>query len=73
MRKVFPRANLIAARSYSGNTVYLVYPHKHKVSKDRFSHCGSGINAVPVLTSYREHPDDYYLLRVGYGGTMGAL
>ena len=22
---------------------------------------------------YREHPDDFYLLRVGYGGTMGAL
>lgn len=36
-------------------------------------HYGSGINAIPVLDSYREHPDDYYLLRVGYGGSMGAL
>jgi hypothetical protein len=26
-----------------------------------------------VLSEYREHPDDFYLLRVGYGGTMGAL
>jgi hypothetical protein len=25
------------------------------------------------LSDYREHPDDFYLLRVGYGGTMGAL
>jgi hypothetical protein len=26
-----------------------------------------------LLAQYREHPDDYYLLRVGYGGSMGAL
>jgi hypothetical protein len=26
-----------------------------------------------LLAEYREHPDDFYLLRVGYGGTMGAL
>ena len=31
-------------------------------------HYGSGINAIPVLTAYREHPDDFYLLRVGYAG-----
>lgn len=36
-------------------------------------HYGSGINAIPLLTDFREHPDDYYLLRVGYGGTMGPL
>jgi hypothetical protein len=36
-------------------------------------HYGSGINAIPVLSAYREHPEDYYLLRVGYGGAMGAL
>ena len=36
-------------------------------------HYGSGINAIPVLSEYREHPDDLYLLRVGYGGTMGAI
>ena len=36
-------------------------------------HYGSGINAIPVLAQYREHPDDYYLLRIGYGGAMGAL
>ncbi len=36
-------------------------------------HYGSGINAIPVLTAYRQKPDDYYLLRVGYGGTLGPL
>jgi len=36
-------------------------------------HYGSGINAIPLLAAYRQHPDDLYLLRVGYGGTMGPL
>jgi hypothetical protein len=36
-------------------------------------HYGSGLNAIPVLAYYREHPQDDYLLRVGYGGMMGAL
>jgi Family of unknown function (DUF5695) len=36
-------------------------------------HYGSGINAVPVLSAFRAHPDDLYLLSVGYGGAMGAL
>jgi len=36
-------------------------------------HYGSGINAIPVLSEYRDHPEDIYLLRVGYGGTMGAI
>ena len=31
------------------------------------------LNAIPVLAEYRDHPEDLYLLRVGYGGTMGAL
>jgi hypothetical protein len=36
-------------------------------------HYGSGINAVPVLSAFRTHPDDLHLLYVGYGGLMGAL
>jgi hypothetical protein len=36
-------------------------------------HYGSGLNAIPLLAEYRDHPDDFYLLRVGYGGTMGPL
>lgn len=36
-------------------------------------HYGSALNAIPVLHAYRERPNDLYLLRVGYGGLMGAL
>ncbi len=36
-------------------------------------HYGSALNSIPVLHSYRENPSDLYLLRVGYGGVMGAI
>lgn len=36
-------------------------------------HYGSGINAIPVLSEYRDKPTDLYLLRVGYGGLMGSI
>ncbi|MBN1925407.1 MAG: hypothetical protein JW798_06205, partial [Prolixibacteraceae bacterium] len=36
-------------------------------------HYGSALNAIPVLYQYRENPSDFYLLRVGYGGLMGAI
>lgn len=36
-------------------------------------HYGSGLNAIPVLNEYRKHPNDLYLLRVGYGGLMGSV
>ena len=47
--------------------------HKYSRIERQLHHYGSGINAIPVLSEYRDHPDDFYLLRVGYGGTMGAL
>ena len=36
-------------------------------------HYGSGLNSIPVLDAYRRNPADFYLLRVGYGGSSGAL
>jgi hypothetical protein len=36
-------------------------------------HYGSGLNAIPALSHYRRHPDDFYLLRIGYAGATGAL
>lgn len=36
-------------------------------------HYGSGLNSIPVLAEYRNNPADTYLLRVGYGGVMGAI
>lgn len=50
-----------------------VYAAKYTRLERQLHHYGSGLNAIPVLAEYREHPADFYLLRVGYGGTMGAL
>ena len=36
-------------------------------------HYGSGLNAIPVLSAFRDKPNDIYLLRVGYAGAMGGL
>ena len=46
---------------------------KYSRIERQLHHYGSGINAIPVLSEYRDHPDDFYLLRVGYGGTTGAI
>jgi hypothetical protein len=50
-----------------------IYAGKDRRLERQLHHYGSGINAIPVLAAYRERPEDFYLLRVGYGGTMGAL
>jgi hypothetical protein len=61
---------------YNGNARRywdFLYGGKIRRIERQLHHYGSGLNAIPVLAYYREHPDDDYLLRVGYGGTMGAL
>jgi hypothetical protein len=61
---------------YNGNARRywdFIYGGKTRRYERQLHHYGSGLNAIPVLAYYRKHPDDYYLLRVGYGGTMGAL
>jgi hypothetical protein len=50
-----------------------LYGAKYSRIERQLHHYGSGINTIPLLAEYREHPDDFYLLRVGYGGTMGAI
>lgn len=50
-----------------------LYGGKYPRLERQLHHYGSGINAIPLLAEYRDHPDDLYLLRVGYGGTMGEL
>ncbi|HEU4981193.1 MAG TPA: DUF5695 domain-containing protein [Acidobacteriaceae bacterium] len=50
-----------------------IYGGKVRRLERQLHHYGSGINAVPVLAAYRQDPSDLYLLRVGYGGTMGEL
>jgi hypothetical protein len=46
---------------------------KYSRIERQLHHYGSGINAIPLLVEYRLHPEDLYLLRVGYGGVMGPL
>lgn len=50
-----------------------IYGGKVRRLERQLHHYGSGINAIPVLAAYRQDPKDLYLLRVGYGGTMGEL
>jgi hypothetical protein len=50
-----------------------IFAAKYRRLERQLHHYGSGINAIPLLAEYRDHPDDFYLLRVGYGGTMGPL
>jgi hypothetical protein len=50
-----------------------LYAGKTRRLERQLHHYGSGLNAIPVLTEYRDHPDDLYLLRVGYGGVLGAI
>jgi len=50
-----------------------IYAGKLRRLERQLHHYGSGLNAIPVLAEYRRHPDDLYLLRVGYGGLMGAI
>jgi hypothetical protein len=61
---------------YNGNARRywdFIYGGKLTRIERQIHHYGSGLNAIPVLTEYRQHPDDLYLLRVGFGGMMGAL
>jgi hypothetical protein len=50
-----------------------LYGGKYERLERQLHHYGSGINAIPVLDAYRRNQDDLYLLRVGYGGNMGAI
>ena len=50
-----------------------IFAAKDRRLERQLHHYGSSLNAIPLLAEYREHPDDFYLLRVGYAGTMGAL
>jgi hypothetical protein len=61
---------------YNGNARrYWDFLYGGKLSRieRQLHHYGSGLNVIPMLTEYRDHPDDFYLLRAGYGGAMGAL
>src|SRR5207302_231531 len=50
-----------------------IFAAKNRRLERQLHHYGSGLNAIPLLAEYRQHPDDFYLLRVGYGGPSGAV
>ena len=61
---------------YNGNARRywdFLYGGKYPRLERQLHHYGSGLNAIPVLDAYRRDPKDLYLLRVGFGGNMGAL
>ncbi|WP_372647720.1 DUF5695 domain-containing protein [Draconibacterium sp.] len=62
--------------AYNGNARrYWDFLYGGKLSRveRQIHHYGSALNAIPVLYEYKEHPEDLYLLRVGYGGLMGSI
>lgn len=50
-----------------------VYGGKLSRIERQLHHYGSALNSIPVTDAYREQPEDFYLLRVGHAGAMGAL
>jgi hypothetical protein len=61
---------------YNGNARRywdFLYGGKYPRLERQLHHYGSGLNAIPVLDAYRRNTSDLYLLRVGFGGNMGAL
>ncbi|KAL4884204.1 hypothetical protein BJY04DRAFT_215635 [Aspergillus karnatakaensis] len=44
-----------------------------KLIERQIHHYGSGLNALVMLSAFRDDPSDSYLLRVGYAGTSGPL
>lgn len=67
---------LIPHWGYNGNARRywdFLYAAKLRRIERQIHHYGSGLNAIPMLDHYRSHPDDEYMLRVGYAGGNAAL
>ncbi|KAJ5158734.1 uncharacterized protein N7500_008385 [Penicillium coprophilum] len=50
-----------------------IYGGKLQRIERMIHHYGSSLNALPLLSQFRQNPTDTYLLRVGYGGMTGPL
>ncbi|MBB4108559.1 DUF5695 domain-containing protein [Pedobacter zeae] len=62
--------------AYNGNARrYWDFLYGGKLSRIErmIHHYGSALNAIPVLMDYRKNPGDFYLLRAGYAGLLGAI
>lgn len=61
---------------YNGNARRywdFLYGGKYPRIERQIHHYGSALNAVPMLEAYRANPEDFHLLRVGFGGIMGGI
>ena len=61
---------------YNGNARRywdFLYAGKLRRIERQIHHYGSALNAVPLFDAYRADPEDFLLLRVAYGGLMGAI
>lgn len=62
--------------AYNGNARrYWDFLYGGKLSRveRQIHHYGSALNAIPVLEQFKKTPDDFYLLKVGYGGLLGGI
>ncbi|MCX2678634.1 DUF5695 domain-containing protein [Galbibacter sp. EGI 63066] len=62
--------------AYNGNARrYWDFLYGGKLSRveRQIHHYGSALNAIPVLKAYRNTPEDFHLLKVGYGGLLGGI
>lgn len=50
-----------------------VYAAKIQQIERQLHHYGSGLNSLPMLSSYEQHPMDLYVLRVGFAGNTAPL
>ncbi|KAL2870365.1 uncharacterized protein BJX67DRAFT_370302 [Aspergillus lucknowensis] len=50
-----------------------IYAGKLQRIERMIHHYGSSLNALPLLSQFRQSPSDTHLLRVGYGGITGPL
>lgn len=46
-----------------------IYGGKLMRIERQIHHYGSGLNALPLISHFESNPTDFYLLRVGFGGT----
>ncbi|TRZ43793.1 hypothetical protein DMZ48_08770 [Robertkochia solimangrovi] len=62
--------------AYNGNARrYWDFLYGGKLSRveRQIHHYGSALNAIPVMKAFRNNPEDFYLLRVAYGGLLGGI
>ncbi len=50
-----------------------VYAGKLRRIERQLHHYGSALNSLPVLSEFRDNPEDLYLLRVGHAGVLGGI